>query len=287
MTPLILILPALCSPGCERAAPPVPQPEVCTVVAAARPLPRDVRETSGLARSGLADGVFWTHNDKGNSPDLFAVDANGTLLSRTRVTGATNVDWEDIETARCDAGTCIYIGDIGDNDVVRTSITIYEVQEPVAGAESTAPARAHELRYPDGPHNAEALFVLGRDFYIVTKNEGPAILYRHRMGGADVLERVREIDTGATGRDALVTGATVTPDGNWVAIRTYTRILFYPANELVNGTDATPLTFDLRELRETQGEGIAFGADGTVWLSSEAEDDGAPRLSRLRCELTP
>ena len=52
-----------------------------------------IREPSGLARSRRHEGVFWTHNDSGDVPRFFAIDANGNLLAEFSVEGASHTDW--------------------------------------------------------------------------------------------------------------------------------------------------------------------------------------------------
>jgi hypothetical protein len=87
-------------------------------------------------------------------------------------------------------------------------------------------------------------------------------------------------------RSGYVTGATASADGKWVAVRTYAALYFYPAEPFVTGGDVAPIMVDLRPLREAQGEGVAMGADGTVWLTSEAGSSGdRPRRTRLMCTL--
>ena len=55
----------------------------------------------------------------------------------------------------------LYVGDIGDNDAARPTVTVYRVHEP--GEAPAAPGvpldevEAIELQYPDGPSDAEAL----------------------------------------------------------------------------------------------------------------------------------
>jgi hypothetical protein len=75
------------------------------------------------------------------------------------VAGATVDDWEDLVSAPCPAGACLYIGDIGDNKRTRQHLTIYQVPVPASGSAATAPATASFLRYADHPHDAEALVV--------------------------------------------------------------------------------------------------------------------------------
>lgn len=267
---------------------------VCQVVAPALPLPVEVRETSGLAQSRRDPARFWTHNDAGNGPELFAVDAGGTLVQRVRVTGARAADWEDIEAGPCPAGNCLYVGDIGDNDGRREGITIYRIPEPEPGRAESQPAAALQARFPDGPQDAESLFALGAgELYLVTKGRGgPIALYRYpapqRPGETVTLERVRELFPEPRDADDRVTGATASPDGRWVAIRSYRRLYLYPAAALLDrgSTPPEPIVVDLAPLGHSQGEAVAMAADGAVWLSTEANkgDDG-PAWARLQCTL--
>jgi hypothetical protein len=288
----VTMIMALCSAGCDgsiRAANA--DTEVCRIVMQSEPLPRAVRETSGIAVSAHDPGVLWTHNDRGNDAVIFAFGEDGTLRTRVAVTGANLIDWEDIESAPCAAGTCLYIADIGDNSGAREGITIYVVAEPPLAAESTQPARALHARYPDGPHNAEGLFALpGGDLFIMTKgDDGPIALYRYpaaaRADSTVTLERIRDVDLRRGLDSEVVTAATASADGKWIAVRTYTTLHFFVASALTEGTEVEPLTFDLRPLGESQGEGLTLANDGTVWLTSEAEGEGMPQLSKLTCTL--
>src|SRR6185436_11474747 len=94
-----------------------------------------------------------------------------------------NVDWEALGAGPCSERWCLHVGDVGDNRGVRRSIAIYRIVEPVldgSGAEIAAPVLdRQEARYPDGPHDAEAIVVAGdRDVYVLTKGrEGWAGAY--------------------------------------------------------------------------------------------------------------
>lgn len=270
-------------PGGEGSAPG------CEVVAAGA-LPSAVSETSGLARSRRDPDLYWTHNDAGNAPELFALDPSGGLAGRVRVSGAANVDWEDLAAGTCPEGPCLYVADIGDNDGERASVTVYRVAEPEAGAAETAPAAPLRARYPGGARDAEGLFVIGGRPYVVTKGrEGPITLYRYplplRPGGTVTLERVREVLPAPEAERDRVTGASASPDGRTVAIRSYRRLYLFPADELIAGAGTAPREFDLSGLGEPQGEAVALGDDGGVWLTTESEDgDAPPRWARLRCD---
>ena len=267
-------------------------PRPCTITAPPRDLPHDVWETSGLALSRRIPGVIWTHNDSGNEPVLYALDSAGAIIARVRVTGAELIDWEDIAAGPCDTGTCLYIGDIGDNSARRDSISIYVVPEPSLSDTVTLPATVLYARYPTRPQDAEALFVLPPgDIYVITKGRRDSIaVYRYpktvqHPGGTTWLEQVRTLGPKPHSGMDRVTGASATSDYRWVAIRTYRSLLLYSTTGLL--ADSAPkLTADLGSLHEFQGEGVAVSDSGTVWLSTEGEDE-APRFSRLTCPLVP
>ena len=158
-------------------------------------------ESSGVAVSHAFPGVLWTHNDSGDGPYLYATDLQGADRGALLVPGAQAIDWEDIALAPCPllfllqprprqyAATCIYLGDTGDNLEERPFVTVYAIPEPEPPegpgdtlGTSRAPA-VLRVRYPDGAHDVEAIYVSPRDtaVYFVSKGarRGSAIrLYR-------------------------------------------------------------------------------------------------------------
>ena len=261
----------------------------CTVAQALTTLPEDVRETSGLAVSLRHPGILWTHNDSGGDPEIYALGEDGVVKARIRVGGATVTDWEDIEGAPCDSGSCLYVADIGDNAGRREYITIYEIKEPDLSSREVT-ARAIHARYLDGPQDAEALIRLpSGEMHIVTKGrQGSIKLYRYSPAGANgrgTFQPVREIAPQPANELDRVTAATTSPDGKWVAIRTYTNLYIYRTADLT-GTGSAALTYSLAELKEKQGESITLSNDGEVWLTSEAENKkDLPTLAKLTCVL--
>ena len=86
-------------------------------------------EASGVVRSTRSDNAFWSQNDSGNEADLFAYDSTGASLGVARVAGARNRDWEAIAIGPCTEGSCVYIGDVGDNGARREQVTIWRVMD--------------------------------------------------------------------------------------------------------------------------------------------------------------
>src|SRR5829696_5514128 len=147
---------------------PVPSAGPCTLASGPVMIPELV-ESSGVAVSRRNPGLLWSHNDSGSTAILFALDTTGSVRGRIRVPIVTR-DWEDISAARCPSGDCLYIADIGDNGRARRQVQIYRVPEPAAADAATAPPEVFNATYADGPHNAEALFVVGADLFIITRD---------------------------------------------------------------------------------------------------------------------
>jgi hypothetical protein len=263
----------------------------CRIAESGRTLSAETRETSGLARSRRAPDRFWTHNDSGNDPVLYPLSGEGAALGAVRVKGASLSDWEDIASASCSGGACLYIGDTGDNRAGRALVTVYEVAEPEPAATETATATARHARFPDQAQDAEALFALpdGALFIVTKGRHGPISLYRFpasaTAGDTATLERVRQLAPQPRNQADRVTAASASPDGRWVALRTYRTLYLYPAAALVGGGPVVAATADLSPLGEMQGEALALEDDGSIRLTSEAEKRGLPAWSRLQCTL--
>lgn len=265
---------------------------VCRVESAGVALSGEVSEASGIAAGRGAPNVLWTHNDSGD-PVLFAFAADGNALGRVRVTGASVQDWEDMAAGPCAGGNCLYVADIGDNDASRASATVYRLPEPAPTDAQTRPAEAFHATYPDGAHDAEAMFVLpDGGIHIVTKGEtGPIAIYRFpqplRAGTTARLERVAELRAGTAKRKDRITGAAASPDGQWVALRTLESIELYRTADLLGGRVQNPVRVDLSTLNEAQGEGVGWGPDGLLYLSSEGGKKNTPgTIARLTCTPT-
>ena len=248
----------------------------------------ELPEASGLASSRGDANILWAHNDS-SGPVLYALSKDGALKARVSVTAAHADDWEAVTTASCPDGTCLYIGDIGDNNGSRPAITVYRLKEPAPTDSATAPAEAIQLTYPDGPQDAEALFATADGtLFIVTKGEqGPVSVYRvpseTKAGAPIALQRVATLTPNDPQKTSRVTDAAASPTGEWVALRTPDRVLFYRAKTLASGQPDPPLQFDLGSLNEPQGEGIAWARDNTVYLAGEAPGGGT--FGRISCNL--
>ncbi|MGH3331571.1 MAG: hypothetical protein ACRDPJ_09755 [Nocardioidaceae bacterium] len=213
-----------------------------------------IDESSGLV---ARDRLVFTVNDSGDGPYFYGVDPGS---GDTRVVSIYADDEpDDVEALASGPGGEIWVGDIGDNNRQRSTVTVHRVEEP---GQERPRAERFELAYPDGPHDAETLLVNPRTgrLYVVTKVP---------VFGGGVYEAPAGLETGTIQRMAkvgtvpgLVTDGAFFPDGRHVLLRTYgsAAVYTFPGFEPV-GEFALP--------QQEQGEGVAISGPGRILLSSE------------------
>jgi hypothetical protein len=212
------------------------------------------------------------------------------VTAKLRITGASVEDWEAVVSARCGNETCLYIGDIGDNNAKRDHITVYRVREPDAAAETSAQAEVFHATYPDGAQDAEALLIApdGRLFIVTKGNTGPIAVYRFpaqlRNGATVPLERVAVATKGTADSSSRVTDATTSADGQWAVLRSHEALMFFHTSDLLAGRWQSAFRVDLTSLKEPQGEGVALGGNNTVFVAGESGGKGkAGTFARFSC----
>jgi hypothetical protein len=143
---VLVVAVALGTPWIAHAQAPAVQCTAPTTLQRIAELP----EGSGLAASRRTPGRFWTHNDSGE-PVLFALDGNGHVTGRLRISGATVKDWEAVAVGPCPSGSCIHVADIGDNEAKRKQITVYRIPEPAEASATVPVGDVFRATYPDVP----------------------------------------------------------------------------------------------------------------------------------------
>jgi hypothetical protein len=262
-------------------------PTVCKPTSALVTLP-SLPEASGVAIG--ASGKLWMHNDSG-AAELIAVDPSGAVAGKLSLTGARVDDWEALASGPCGNGSCLFVGDIGDNEASRKQITIYRLPQP-SNTSGSAKAEAIHATYPDGAHDAETLLVApDGTLFVVTKGDtGPIAVYRFprspQAGATVKLEKVGKPLANKPGQDQRVTDGSFSADGKWVVLRTKSALTFYRGEDFVRGDFREVHRVDLSTLREPQGEAIAIGRGKTVYVAGEGGGKKQPgTLAALSCEL--
>ena len=239
-----------------------------------------IDESSGLACSRRVPDLFWTHNDSGDEPRLFAFDRQGNDRGEFVMEGAEAHDWEDMASFMLDGRPCLLIADVGDNQSRAAGYTLYLVEEPELTTNPTTNRRLDLLqtvhfRYSDGPHDCEAMAFDPTDrraFLVAKTTRKNSNIYMFEWPSTTnssdtpaVAEQIATVDY------PRVTGMDTSPNGRRIVLVTYGL-----AFELFRAQDETwsqafartgrPLIMPFRR----QGESICYGPDGRkLYLTSE------------------
>ena len=137
----------------------------------------DLSEASGLAASRILPNRLWVIADSGNSPEIFAINDDGSEVARISL-GVSNRDWEDLAAFTLAGQNYLLVADSGDNLRQYSSYPLHIIAEPSGTSTRTLrPLVTFNLTYSDGAHDVEALAVAESDgnLYLITKDEVPGV----------------------------------------------------------------------------------------------------------------
>lgn len=229
---------------------------------------RTIDESSGLVASRQYKDVFWTHNDKGNRPVLFAITRQGRLLTQFKVAGAAISDWEDLAV---DDHGMLYLADTGNNQSTRKEVAVHRVSEPDPHApESTVQIQqTWTLTFPGAPFDSESLFVHRGNGYLISKmtQDRQAEIYRFPLRETNapiVLEAVARLPV-----TSPVASADLSPDGALLGLVCKSgAYVFKIDGDVAQAGTATPV----RTKFKFDGiEGCAFVSDGLLAIAETRE----------------
>jgi hypothetical protein len=259
-----------------------------------------IMEASGIAISRRAQRLY--HINDGNGAFFHATDLQGGALQTVGVTGFAPLDIEDLGLGPCGSSTCLYLADIGDNAVRRQSVQIAVIKEAGEFTAEVAPERVITARYPDGPHDAEAIAIHpAGDLLLATKvrsgQDGPALLFRLTAaqlakGGEQTFTALGAIpvstltELGAS-RSRVVTAMDISPDGRRFVLLTYSMAIEFAVDLMRSLPDTwvegkTHRSLPIAAL--VQAEAIAYERDGRAILySTESVRGSAAPLMHQSC----
>lgn len=252
-------------------------------------------ELSGLAASRKNAGVLYAHNDSGDSARFFAVGFDGAALGELQLKGADAVDWEDIAVGPCPAGSCVYLGDMGDNALNRDYSALFRVAEPAIDVAQPVGKQSltwewFPFHYPNHAHyDSEALLVhpLNGDVYVITKRKGADPTHVFRLpaplkANTDV-EAVPVVDLPVPKEDEPpITSGDIDPSGERLLLRT-NEVLYLahvPSGQSFEAVFTAPWE-RLWVADELQGEAAAWLSSGAGYAT--ASESESPVLTIVDC----
>ncbi len=201
-------------------------------------LPDQLDESSGLAITAL--NRLWSHNDAGNTNELYCFDTTGNLLRQLTIYNALNVDWEDMAM---DTEKNIYISDAGNNSNDRQDLRIYRIPNPDLVEGDFVEAAIidfhfeDQVAFPPPPNNhnfdIEGIVWIDGQLYLFTKNRsnplsGYCKMYRLPASpGEHTAILVDSVYLGNTNDEARVTSAAYNASTGELALLTNKKVVVF------------------------------------------------------------
>jgi hypothetical protein len=253
---------------------------------------KEMAETSGIAASQIHDGIYYIHNDSGDTSRFFAITPQGTLKGTFYFKGeaAEPLGVRDVEDIAVGPGpvkgkSYVYLGDIGDNGAVRKYLTIYRFEEPpISGADSVKHLTAAPLfvKYPDGAKDAETLMVdpMEELIYIVSKRRNSVFVYttplNYKPNDTVTLTKRSTLHFGGIPPFKWITAGDISKDGSQILLRNYTNVYYWKRTANMPVWEVmTQKPIKLYYKKEKQGEAIGFAPDGKGYYTT-SEGIGEP-----------
>jgi hypothetical protein len=257
-------------------------------------LPDQLKECSGMVN--LGDGYYLGNNDSGNPAELirFSLEKPDET-SKIRITGASNVDWEELASD----DEFIYIGDTGNNSGNRKDLTVYRVRRDEVLMRDKVNADKILFAYPDqvkfnpsNKHNfdCEAMVCIGDSLFVFTKNRGNGKTNAYgfpKEPGIYTAKPVGSYDAGG-----LITGADYRSSGQFgelvlVGYRFENRgyhpfILYFDTITVPNFFESNPAIYTFKGKLQT--ETIVFGKGAQILVSNEEEHGDEGLIYRVKLE---
>ncbi|MDO3624854.1 hypothetical protein [Mucilaginibacter sp. BT774] len=247
---------------------------------------KQMDEISGIAASAIHEGIYYVHNDSGDTSRFFAITPQGNIKSVIYFKGDAKEkqgvrDCEDIAVGPgpVKGKSYVYMGDIGDNGAVRKYITIYRIEDQKSwiGTDSIIKTNAVpvHLRYPDGPRDAETLMVdpIEKLFYIVSKRTDSVSVYTSPLNFKpnDTVTLTKRCKLYFNGFRPFkwITAGDISRDGQQILLKDYVKVYYWKRN----GSEPIWKTMqrkpvDLPYQQEKQGEAIGFTLDGKGYYTT-------------------
>lgn len=251
------------------------------------------KENSGIVKSRHHDDLFWVQNDSGDEPRVYPVRRDGSPWSAARyedspgvlISGAINVDWEDI--AVDDRGQLI-VCDVGNNRNDRRDLVLYYLDEPSPLAGRTTFKKKVFVRYPDQTnypapkhdfnYDCEGVFFAKGKLYFVSKNRSDTFGKLYRLdsmepGETNLLTYLDRFDFGGK-----TTAADATLDGRRLAVTTYDALWVFETDAVTDNFFSGKVYW--LPFESKQVEAVCFESPDSILLA----DEQTAEIMRIRFE---
>ena len=228
-----------------------------------------IDESSGLIY--LSDSTLLSQNDSGGEPTVYRINLQGEVIDSIRL-DIPNYDWESL--AYDYESETLYIADTGNNRNNRKKLGVYAYHVP------SKKLTHHPLRYADQEEFPPPEEKRDFDCEAIVFRKGEIVMFSKNRGESDATKQYVLPMTHAGEEVALeplyeqylhkqqVTGASISPSGNRLALLTYGRIYLFKLEKGQKNLLAAPWRV-IKCNRMGQSEGVCFLSEETLLFSNE------------------
>lgn len=203
-------------------------------------------ESSTLVKPDPEMDLYYTLNDSGSKPEIFAINSSGQLLDSMAIPNAANKDWEEMiyykDTVQ---HPFIVIGDMGNNSSRRKDLCLYEYDIMYETTIKHSFLYADQTQFPPVTDSldfdCEAFFRRDSSYYFISKNRGTHAVKLYQLPQDTSAHRASVKQS--MHFKGMVTACSVFKDFSGkekIAVLIYGRIFLFHINDSAGGITLSP-----------------------------------------------
>lgn len=252
-----------------------------------------INEISGICPSVNNDSNYWVHEDSKSEAKLQLLNVDGSIKGRYRFPGVGVTDLEDIAITKnvLTQKHELYIGDIGDNSLARSSIKVIIIPDAKLTTNNEISANSikkvaieyRTINNEQVSYNCEAMIVdpFSGNLFLFTKSAKSSIIYKvsYPFNYEDMNYALPIGEFLNSGN--RVTAADLSTDGMQFILKTYEHIYHWQRYSLNEPLDSLfkRIPVELPYQAEVQGEAVCFSLNNEHYITVSEKASGIePKL---------
>lgn len=232
-------------------------------------------ESSALVKPDTDFDLYYSLNDSGSKPQIFAFTETGKLIDSMTIPNATNKDWEELVYYKDTLQNPFFvIGDIGNNKNKRKDLCLYEYDVIKTTTIKHSFSYIDQTSFPPVEDSmnfdCEAFFRRDSSYYFISKNRGVDIIKLYQLS-QDTSAHIAHIKQTIRFK-GMVTACSVFTDPSThtekISILIYGRIFLFNIVDSKDGIRLDPYGV-IKFPSGAQSEGIAWHSQHELRATNE------------------
>lgn len=248
---------------------------VCAKITRITYIDTTIRECSALVKPDSDFDIYYTLNDSGCKPEVFAINEKGELLDTKPIPNSTNKDWEELIFYRDSLkNPHLVIGDMGNNRNGRRDLCLYNYD--VTANTTSKHTFSYEDQYQFPPtkdsldFDCEAFFKRDSSYYFISKNRGKGPVKLYQLAEDTIAHTAHIIQQ--ISFKGMVTACSMyyntTSKKEQLAVLLYGRIFLFEITQLTSGIQLSPYGV-IKFPSGGQSEGICWFNEHELRVTNE------------------